>query len=117
MRKLLMKIQFLIVQTMFNYWFGSFKFPFEEAEIELNKKNGLQQFKYCEAAKLWYESDTFKTEYKSLVRKFYRDLATQPVSEPAMSGYRLSLTFAKYFELRLKELSARYDALSKQPKL
>jgi hypothetical protein len=111
------RLKLLVTLKLFNYFFGGFKYPFTRADEIINQMSGIRKLRHFKEMKDFYESDAYAIEILGIVRHFYKEMATKPTDEMLITGYRLSLIFIKYLELRLKNASKNYDRLINQPKI
>ena len=100
-----------LIQRVFSKYYGHFEYPFWQADAIRKRMPEPNQLRYYEDVSNWINSEAYKTEHESMVKDFYRELATKAVNDDLATGYRLALIFIKNYEARLGSLAEEYKLL------
>jgi hypothetical protein len=101
------------VQKVFSKYYGHFEYPFFNADGKRHQLPEPNQLRYYEDVSHWINSEAYKIEHEAMVKDFYRELATKPLTDDQITGYRLALVFIKNYEGRLGALAEEYKLLKK----
>lgn len=91
--------------------FTAFEYPFQSADMLLEKMDSGARAMYFERAKTLSEDSVLQTELIEWKRTFYAKLALQSINETERTAYRTVLIGILLFEKRLLSLAARVKQL------
>lgn len=96
------KLKQKLVVYLFTKWFAGYVFPFEKLDQALMKKDFAGQNAFYLSAKNVLAEEAFSQILQEGMRKLYEKLSLSTQSEMDQTAYRLTMSWARDFELAMK---------------